>query len=49
MDSVDLSIVIPVFNAESTIAHVVERVCETFSDTKLEILLVNDGSSMGRR
>jgi glycosyltransferase involved in cell wall biosynthesis len=39
-----MSIVIPVYNSESTIARLVESVLNTLHDCELEIVLVNDGS-----
>jgi glycosyltransferase involved in cell wall biosynthesis len=42
---IDVSIVIPVFNAEATIGALTERLIEVFSDRcALQIVLVNDGS-----
>jgi glycosyltransferase involved in cell wall biosynthesis len=46
--NVDVSIVIPVFNAELTIAALTEGLVEVFSDGRsLQIVLVNDGSKDG--
>jgi undecaprenyl-phosphate 4-deoxy-4-formamido-L-arabinose transferase len=43
--TIDVSVVIPVYNAESTIAALVERIVESFRDRgTLQIVLVNDGS-----
>src|SRR5262245_10990993 len=42
---IDVSVVIPVFNAEATLAALTERLVEVFSDRcALQIVLVNDGS-----
>jgi cellulose synthase/poly-beta-1,6-N-acetylglucosamine synthase-like glycosyltransferase len=41
----EVSVVIPVYFAEATIAPLVERLVEVFpSDSSLQIVLVNDGS-----
>jgi undecaprenyl-phosphate 4-deoxy-4-formamido-L-arabinose transferase len=40
----EVSIVIPVFNAEATISALVERLTEVFAGTALQVVLVNDGS-----
>lgn len=39
-----LSVVIPVYNSESSIERLVELLLESLDDKKLEIILVNDGS-----
>ncbi|MFP8873071.1 MAG: glycosyltransferase family 2 protein [Myxococcota bacterium] len=41
----EISFVIPVFNGGRTIAAVVERIFEFYSDLEIEIVLVNDGSA----
>ena len=40
----DVSIVIPVYNAEQTVATVVKEACDDLKDILHEIILVNDGS-----
>ena len=45
--SPELSLVIPVFNAESTIAAVVAEIRAVFAGREYEIVLVNDGSADG--
>lgn len=40
-----LSIIIPAYNEEKTLAFVVEHVREVFSDTSYEIIIVDDGST----
>jgi glycosyltransferase involved in cell wall biosynthesis len=42
--SVDLSFVIPVYNGSATIASVVRRIHDVYTDLHFEIVLVNDGS-----
>ncbi len=44
-----LSIVIPVFNEESTVAELVRRVVEQTSEGDAELILVDDGSTDGTR
>jgi undecaprenyl-phosphate 4-deoxy-4-formamido-L-arabinose transferase len=41
---VELSFVIPVYNGSATIASVVRRIHEAYSDLDFEVVLVNDGS-----
>lgn len=43
-DLVELSFVVPVFNGERTIAAVVSRIFDVFSEYAIEVVLVNDGS-----
>jgi glycosyltransferase involved in cell wall biosynthesis len=43
--STELSVVIPVFNGAATVGRVVRSILQTFPDKKLEIILVNDGST----
>ncbi len=43
--SPDLSFVIPVYNGAQTIGCVVDRILHAFTDTSIEIVLVNDGSA----
>ena len=43
----ELSVVIPVYNGESTVGLVVEDILQSLSDVLLEIVLVNDGSPDG--
>ncbi len=45
MQPVELSFVIPVFNAAATIGPVVERIHALYDDLAFEIVLVNDGST----
>jgi undecaprenyl-phosphate 4-deoxy-4-formamido-L-arabinose transferase len=40
-----LTVVIPVFNSENTIAKIVNSLIDELNDYELEIILVNDGSS----
>lgn len=40
----ELSFVIPVFNGSGTVAEVVEKIYDLYSDLEIEIILVNDGS-----
>lgn len=41
-----LSVVIPVYNEQSTIGEIIDRVCEVkLGDIKLEIIIADDGSS----
>src|SRR5256885_6128214 len=45
-----LSIIIPVYNEEQTIAEVIERVWAVdLGDLEREVIIVNDGSSDGTR
>ncbi|MCP3980521.1 MAG: glycosyltransferase family 2 protein [bacterium] len=41
----DLSFVIPVFNGSASVARVVESIHELYADLRIEVVLVNDGSS----
>ncbi|MBF7096232.1 glycosyltransferase family 2 protein [Alkalibacter mobilis] len=45
MDNLEISLVIPVYNSEKTIAEVVERSKATLGEFEFEIILVNDHSS----
>lgn len=45
--SVEISIVVPVFNSEGSLPLLVPRLRQALSGRRLEILLVNDGSSDG--
>jgi undecaprenyl-phosphate 4-deoxy-4-formamido-L-arabinose transferase len=47
VQEVELSFVIPVFNAETTIGAVVERIHELYRDLAIEVVLVDDGSTDG--
>ena len=47
LSSMKLSIVVPVYNEEATLAKLLGRVLEVDDGCELEILLVNDGSSDG--
>jgi undecaprenyl-phosphate 4-deoxy-4-formamido-L-arabinose transferase len=42
---IDLSFVVPVYNGSGSVAGVVQRIHELFSDLSFEIVLVNDGSA----
>jgi glycosyltransferase involved in cell wall biosynthesis len=42
-----LSVVIPVYNSEKTIAPLVEKLQSTLAEISFEIVLVNDGSRDG--
>ncbi len=42
--SIDVSIVIPVFNGATSIGQVVDRVVHVFGDCECEIILIDDGS-----
>lgn len=44
---VDLSLVIPVYNGSSTIGPVVESIHQLYGDLRIEVVLVNDGSTDG--
>ena len=39
-----ISIVIPVYNAEHSIAKLVKNIIEVFSNLEIEVILVNDNS-----
>jgi undecaprenyl-phosphate 4-deoxy-4-formamido-L-arabinose transferase len=43
-DPVELSFVIPVFNASGTVGRVVQRIHELYGEMSIEVVLVNDGS-----
>lgn len=43
--SPELSVVIPVFNGAATVGRVVRAILQTFPEEKVEIVLVNDGST----
>lgn len=40
-----LSIIIPVYNGAKSIERLVNEVCSTITEYRLEIVLINDGSS----
>ncbi|WP_369679229.1 glycosyltransferase [Siphonobacter sp. BAB-5385] len=40
----DISVIIPVYKSENTIAPLVERILSTLRTYRMEIVLVNDGS-----
>lgn len=44
-DPVDLSIVVPVYNGSASLGRLVEEILATFSHDRIEVLLVNDGST----
>jgi glycosyltransferase involved in cell wall biosynthesis len=43
--SPELSVVIPVFNGAATVGRVVRAILQTFPEERVEIILVNDGST----
>lgn len=45
--SVELSLVIPVFNSRQTLERLVEQIHEALAGVSFEVILVNDGSSDG--
>ena len=45
METVELSFVIPVYNAERTIGVVVDKIHELYRDLRIEVVLVDDGST----
>ena len=46
--TISLSIIVPVYNEEQTIAEVIERICEVdIGAVQKEIIIVNDGSADG--
>jgi glycosyltransferase involved in cell wall biosynthesis len=47
VQEIELSFVIPVYNAETTIGPVVERIHELYRDLPIEVVLVDDGSTDG--
>lgn len=49
IDAVGVSVVIPVFNNEATIATALESVFAQCFDGRLEVIVVNDGSTDGTR
>lgn len=44
-DPVELSFVIPVYNGSRTVGGVVERIHRLYDDLRIEVVLVNDGST----
>src|SRR3954465_16084996 len=42
--TVELSLVIPVYNGSRTVGSVVEQITKIFGSTSFEVVLVNDGS-----
>lgn len=45
VDTVDISVVIPVYNEEQAVGILIERICKALQHSTFEIIIVNDGST----
>lgn len=45
VDTIDISVVIPVYNEEQAVRILIERICKALQDNTFEIIIVNDGST----